>query len=91
MKSIVYGLIILMGLIFEIIFESSRGASNKAILAFLGGLIAGIFYYLPSIIATTKKHPNEMAIVVLNAVAGWTFIGWVGSLIWALVKTDKKN
>lgn len=91
MKNIVYGLVVLMGLIGVMISTSARGDADMVIPAFLLGLLAGAIYYIPAFIATSKKHPNEVAIVVLNAVAGWTFLGWVGSLVWALVKTDKKN
>jgi len=55
---------------------------------FLGFVvIIGFFalYLLPSIVARKRRHPNETAIVVLNVLAGWTFIGWVGALVWACV------
>jgi hypothetical protein len=43
-------------------------------------------YFLPSIIAISNNHKNKVAITALNIFAGWTFIGWVGSLVWALIK-----
>jgi len=91
MKKIVYGLVVLTGLIAGVISAGARDDADKVIPAFLLGLVVGAIYYIPAFIATTKKHPNEVAIVVLNAVAGWTFLGWVGSLVWALIKTDKKT
>jgi hypothetical protein len=90
MKSIVYGLVVLTGLIGGSISAGITGDGIKAFQAFILGLVLGAIYYIPAFIATSKKHPNEVAIVVLNAVAGWTFLGWVGSLVWALVKSDKK-
>lgn len=47
--------------------------------AFLLGL-----YFLPSIGARLRGHPNAQAIIVLNLFLGWTFVGWVVALIWAV-------
>lgn len=41
-------------------------------------------YFLPSIVAAVRKHRNESAIVALNIFLGWTVIGWVVALVWAL-------
>jgi hypothetical protein len=40
------------------------------------------FYFLPSIIGRKKR--NRGAIFALNLFLGWTLIGWVVSLVWAL-------
>ena len=40
------------------------------------------FYFLPSILGRNKK--NFGAIFTLNLLLGWTFIGWVVALVWAL-------
>jgi hypothetical protein len=39
-------------------------------------------YFLPAIIARRKR--DATAIFWLNLLAGWTFLGWVGALIWAI-------
>jgi hypothetical protein len=44
-------------------------------------------YFLPSIIALAKSKRDITAIVLLNFFLGWTMIGWVVALVWA-VKTD---
>lgn len=41
-------------------------------------------YWIPTIIAVRRKHESKMAIVFVNLFFGWTFVGWVLSLIWAL-------
>lgn len=41
-------------------------------------------YLLPTIISWKKK--NRAAILVLNILLGWTVLGWIISLIWALTK-----
>jgi hypothetical protein len=53
------------------------------ILAFILSLV---FYFLPTIIALIRKQPNALAIFLLNFFLGWTFIGWVVCLVWAVAK-----
>lgn len=53
-------------------------------LVLLVGLIA--LYFLPSIIANNRNHKNTEAITVLNLLTGWTFLGWIICLIWAIIK-----
>lgn len=53
-------------------------------------LFGGIFLYLlPAYVASKRKHSNASAIFVLNLFFGWTFIGWVLSLIWAATDNTK--
>jgi hypothetical protein len=40
--------------------------------------------FLPFAIAFYKKRVNTGAIFALNLFLGWTLIGWVISLVWAL-------
>ncbi len=46
-----------------------------------------VMYFLPSIIALARSKPDITGIVLLNFFLGWTMIGWVVALVWA-VKTD---
>ena len=41
-------------------------------------------YFLPTIVAAAGGKRNAVAIGALNFFTGWTVIGWVISLIWAL-------
>jgi len=41
-------------------------------------------YFLPTIIAATRHKQNTLAIGALNFFLGWSFIGWIVALIWAL-------
>ena len=45
-----------------------------------------LFYFLPSFVAVGKKKTNTGAIFALNLLLGWTLIGWVVSLVWALTQ-----
>lgn len=48
-------------------------------------------YFLPAIVARTSRHPQTVAIYVLNALFGWTVIGWGIALIWAFIVTKPKE
>ena len=45
-------------------------------------------YMFPTIIAASKGRSNVGAISALNILLGWTFLGWIAALVWAL--TDGK-
>ena len=50
----------------------------------IGTLILLALYFLPALVAKSGRHPNSTAIFALNLLLGWTFIGWVVALVWAL-------
>ena len=43
-----------------------------------------VIYLVPTTIAVNRKHNNAGAIAALNIFLGWTFIGWVVALVWAM-------
>jgi hypothetical protein len=43
-----------------------------------------VLYFLPSIVAIARSKRDTTSIVVLNLLLGWTAIGWVIALVWAL-------
>ena len=45
---------------------------------------AAVIYFIPLILAATESRPNTAAFRALNLLLGWTFIGWVVALVWAL-------
>lgn len=47
-------------------------------------------YFLPAVVANSRGHANATAIFVLNLFLGWTLIGWVLSLVWALVNRTER-
>lgn len=47
------------------------------------------FYLLPAYLAYTHDHHNTVAIFALNLLLGWTLIGWVAALVWALTKPPR--
>ncbi len=43
-----------------------------------------VVYFIPSLIGSGKN--NSGSILALNILLGWTFVGWVVALVWALSK-----
>ena len=62
------------------------GKGNKHMRLFFSVLITllSLFYFLPFAIAFNKKRANTGAIFALNLFLGWSLIGWVVALVWAL-------
>lgn len=62
-------------------------SSAEGVLAsvFLGGVVMFFIYFIPSMIAAARNKRQKLAIFMLNLCAGWTFLGWVGSLVWAVL------
>jgi len=54
-------------------------------------LILLMIYFIPSIVGFSNKKENAGAILALNFLLGWTFIGWVVALIWAMCKERGKK
>ena len=52
-------------------------------LSLIGLAVFAVLYFLPAIFAFMRGHQSRGAILVLNLFLGWTFLGWVGALIWA--------
>jgi hypothetical protein len=50
----------------------------------LPAIIALALYLLTTIIAFRRNHPNRWPILIINAVAGLTVLGWFLTLAWAL-------
>lgn len=46
-----------------------------------------VIYFLPSIIAAARSKRDLLSIFLLNFFLGWTAIGWIVALVWA-VKAD---
>jgi hypothetical protein len=42
-------------------------------------------YFLPFIIAFRRRRKNLNAIFMLNLLLGWTILGWVVAMVWAML------
>ena len=50
-------------------------------------IIGLMIYFIPSWVGS--NHRNSGSIFILNLFLGWTFIGWIGALIWAMSNDAK--
>ena len=62
----------------------------KAITVIIGILLCITIYMLPAGIGIIRGRSNAGAIFVLNLFLGWTLIGWVVALVWAVADDNKK-
>lgn len=46
-------------------------------------------YLIPTFVAGARKHHNTPAILALNLLLGWTLLGWVVALVWALTAVNR--
>lgn len=54
-------------------------------------LILGILYFLPWLLAAARSRHNTGAIFALNLFLGWSLIGWVVAMVWALSSDQPKG
>ena len=67
------------------LLAADESSSTLALALKLGTQIAIVLVYLvPSMIAQRYQHPKQPAILMLNVALGWTIVGWVIALLWAL-------
>ena len=45
-------------------------------------------YWLPTLIALVRQTPSALGIAALNFFLGWTVIGWIMALVWALAASN---
>ncbi len=48
-------------------------------------------YFLPSIVAIQKQKHNTAAILAVNILLGWSVIGWIVALVWALAESPSPS
>lgn len=46
-------------------------------------------YFLPTVLAIGVGHANALPIGVINFFFGWTLLGWVAALVWALRRNEE--
>jgi hypothetical protein len=59
--------------------------AGKLIAGIIGIAVLFTLYFAPAIVADMRNHPSKSAITVVNIFLGWTLIGWVAALAWALM------
>ena len=64
---------------------------RSAVFGFPIGILGLAVYFLPIIIAAVRHSKSIIGIILLNVLAGWTFIGWIIALIWSLTGTKQQT
>jgi len=54
------------------------------IIVILLAILSLVIYFIPTVVASDRKHSEFWGIFCLNLFLGWTFLGWVIALIWAV-------
>ena len=54
-------------------------------------VMLALLYFIPSIVAYKRQHHNRSAIIGLNIMLGWSVLGWIAALVWALTVVEKVN
>ncbi len=52
-------------------------------------ILLAIFYFIPTLVAASRRAQHDAGIAVLNLFLGWTLVGWVGALVWAVSDPPK--
>ena len=47
-----------------------------------------VVYFLPSMVALGRRNPDINSVFLINLWLGWTIIGWITAIGWAL---DRKS
>jgi len=75
---------IFLGLFLLVALYPRESTAGEIVRGILGFFIVISIYLFPTIVAYHRKKKNIVAILVLNIFLGWTIIGWVLALVWAL-------
>ncbi|MBN9589874.1 MAG: hypothetical protein BGN85_06205 [Alphaproteobacteria bacterium 64-11] len=51
-------------------------------------LVLFAIYWLPTIVAIARQTNSALGVAVLNFFLGWTVIGWIVALMWALAASS---
>jgi hypothetical protein len=62
-----------------VVHDFGHGLGVVAVITMLLGL-----YFLPTLVAYQGRHHNVAAICTLNFLLGWTLLGWIIALVWAM-------
>ncbi|RAW93832.1 MULTISPECIES: superinfection immunity protein [unclassified Photorhabdus] len=45
-------------------------------------------YFAPTYVASRRMHKHIYFVAFVNIIVGWTIIGWLGCMAWALTKQE---
>lgn len=53
--------------------------------------LLAVMYFVPAVVAGVRGHPQTGAIIVLNALLGWTLVGWIIAMVWASTAVEHRQ
>ncbi|AMH43472.1 MAG: superinfection immunity protein [Pseudomonadota bacterium] len=63
----------------------------KTLVQALLAVVAMVVYFTPSIVADRRGRRNVLLLALMNALLGWTIVGWLSALYWALHRDSPKK
>lgn len=83
------GLLVVFAVIaIVLILAFNNGSDHKGLMVLVLIAVSIPIYFAPSSVAVQRDHKHQTAIVALNLFLGWSFVGWVVALVWALTNSD---
>ncbi|KQR78972.1 hypothetical protein ASG35_09155 [Burkholderia sp. Leaf177] len=64
---------------------------EKTLVQALIAVVAMVVYFTPSIVADRRGRRNVLLLALMNALLGWTIVGWLSALYWALHRDSPKK
>ena len=64
---------------------------QQAVVQVVAVIAALALYFLPSIIADRRKRHDLLTLALFNACLGWTVMGWLLVLYWALQPNPSRD
>lgn len=77
-------LILLVAIILVVSLWTNVNYLPRLVITIATLIIGLVIYFAPSLVAEKKQKKNKKAILALNFFLGWTLVGWVVALVWAL-------
>src|ERR1700682_5143995 len=54
-------------------------------------VVAMLVYFAPSIVADRRGRRSVLLLALVNALLGWTIVGWLAALYWAFHRDSPKK
>ncbi len=74
-----------------VLVASDSGNAIAGLLVLVGFVLLAALYFAPTIVAFFRHSKQRLPVLVLNLLLGWTFVGWVVSLVMAVGRTDGQD
>ncbi len=84
-----YGAIAIFVVSAAVALVLNLGAMLQAVGGIVGVALLIGGYFLPSIIAKSRKHHQYDPILLINIFLGWTLLGWFVALVWSVSAVRK--